>query len=88
MYPPNLFHDICPNPTALNTALKQMNLTKASFFSSEKLDYFQNLSMVNFDCKHAHKNEIQLKFFKFIINYYEEDSGTVFDILNSNIIKH
>ena len=81
MYPPNLFHDICLNPTPLNDALKRMKLTKGSFISSDKLEYFQNLSIVIFDCKHAHKNRIQLKFFKYVINYYEQDSVTVLDVL-------
>ena len=80
MYPPNSFH-VCPNPTPLNTALKRMNFTKGSFISSEKLESFQNPSIVNFDCEHAHKNKIQLKFFKCIINYYEQDLVTVSDVL-------
>ena len=81
MYPPNLFHDICSNPTPLDSALKQIHLTKASFISSKKLDSFQNLSIVNFDCKHAHKNKIQINFFKYIFNYYEQDSVTVLEVL-------
>ena len=80
MYPPNLFHDVYPYPTLLNDTLKRMKLTKGSFISSDKLDSFQNLLIVNFDCKHAHKNNIQLKFFKCIINYYEQDSVTVLDV--------
>ena len=77
MYPPNLFHDVCQNPTPLNDALKRMKLTKAS----DKLDSYQNLSIMNFDCKHAHKNKIQLKFFKYIIDYYEQGSVIVYDVL-------
>ena len=81
MCPPNLFHDICPNQKSLTTALKRMNLTKASYISSEKLNSFQNLSIANFDSKDAHTNMIQLKFFNCIINYYKHDSVTVFDVL-------
>ena len=81
MYPPNLFHDICPKPTPLNATIKRMKLTKVLSLSSEKLNFFQNLSIVNFDCKHAHKNKIQLTFFKYIINFYEQDSVTVLDVL-------
>ena len=58
-----------------------MKLTKATFISSDKLDSYQNLSIINFDCKHAHKNKIQLKFFKCIFDYYEQDSVTTFDVL-------
>ena len=58
-----------------------MKLTKATFISSDKLESFQNLSIVNFDCKHVHNNKIQLNFFKYIINYYEQDSVTVLDLL-------
>ena len=78
MYPPNLFHDICLEPTPFNATLKRMKLTKVSL---EKQNFFQNLSIVNFDCKHAHKNKIQLTFFKYIINFYEQDSVTVLDVL-------
>ena len=80
MYPPNLFLDIYGNPTALNTALKWMNLTKESFISSDKFDSFQNLSIVNFDCENVHKNKSQLKFFKCTIDDYEQDSVSVFDV--------
>ena len=55
-----------------------------SFILSEKLDSFQNLSIVNFDCKYAHKNKIQLNFLKCIINYYEQDSVTVLDVLKQH----
>ena len=48
---------------------------------SDNLDSYQNLLIMNFDCKHAHKNKIQLKFFKYIIDYYEQDSVTVFGVL-------
>ena len=81
MYPPNLFFDIYLKPIPLNAALKTNKSTKVLLLSSEQLDSFQNLSIVNFDCKHAHKNKIQLKFFKCIINYYGQDSVTVFDVL-------
>ena len=81
IWPPNLFHDVCSNPTPLYTALKRMKLTKASLISSDKLDSFQKLSIVNFDCKHAHKHKNQLNFFKYIIDYYEQDSVTVLDVL-------
>ena len=80
MYPHHLFLDICLNPIPLNTALQWMNMTRALFFSSEKLS-FQNLSIVNKDCKYAHKNKIQLEIFKCTIDYYERDSVTVFDVL-------
>ena len=81
MYPPNLFHHVCSNAKTLNDALKRMKLTKASFILSEKRVFFQNLSIVNFDCKYARKNMIRLNFFKYIIDYYEKDSGSVLDIL-------
>ena len=81
MYLSNLFYDVCPKSTLLNTALNRMTLTKASFLSSEKLDTFQNLLIVNFYYENAPKNMIQLKIFKCIINYYEQDSVTVLDIL-------
>ena len=77
MYPPNLFHDVCQNPTPLNDALKRMKLTKVS----DKVVSYENLLIINFDCKHAHKNKIQLKFFKYIIDYYEQDSVTVYNVL-------
>ena len=80
MYPPNLFHIVCQNPTPLNDALKRMKMTKGSFISSDKLDSYQSLLIVDFDCIHAHKNKIQLKFFKYIIDYYEQDSVTVLDV--------
>ena len=73
MYPPNLFHDVRPNPTPLNNAPKRMKLTKATFISSDKLKSLQYLLIVNFDCKHAHKSKIQLKFLKYIVDYYEQD---------------
>ena len=85
MYPPNLFHSICPNLELLITALKRINLTKASFLSSEKLYSFQNTSIVNFDCENAHKNKIQLNFFKYIINFFALHS---FAIVESNINKY
>ena len=58
-----------------------MNLTKASFISSEKLDSFQYLSIVNYYCNNEQKNKIQLKFFKYIIKYQEQEAVTVLDIL-------
>ena len=61
--------------------LKLINLSKALFLSPDKLDTFQNLSINNFDCENKHKNKIQLKFFKCIIDYYEQDSVTVIGVL-------